>query len=481
MTTRLTVFFRQLLWLLLCQLPVTALFAQQYKGSWYGTLDARFQQLVLAFHVQETAPGVFTATMDSPNQKAFGLKMDTAFVANDSLYIKFAAANITYAAALVNDTALHGYFRQGMRIPLNMTHKPIAVAPPKRPQTPKPPFDYNVLDTTYFNADKSIRFGATLTYPKAHRRYPVILLITGSGQQDRDENLFDHKPFAIIADYLAKKGYAVLRVDDRGAGKSTGQFKDATSADFAKDVLAGVAFLKTLPMVDPKQIGLMGHSEGGCIAAMVASQSRDVAFVISLAGVGVNGKELMVQQGIDAGLAGGYLQPQDVEMTRKGLQIIQDIITTVPNAEEGLAKVRAAMSAYEEEFPDSVRKRYYAIADSLQRDQQLESVVKRHYEPWLHFLVSADFRDYWKKVRVPVLALNGSKDLQVADGPNLKAIRQAVESNGNKRVTTVSLPGLNHLFQHCKTCLVNEYADLEESLAPELLEQIGTWLANNVK
>ncbi|SHM47663.1 hypothetical protein SAMN05444266_108211 [Chitinophaga jiangningensis] len=482
MTTRFSGFFRQTLVLLLCQLSVMAAFAQQYTGSWYGTLATPFQKMVLVYHITADASGNLSATMDSPDQKAFGIKMDTAYVANDSLHINFKRAGITYAAALVNDTALHGRFFQGAALPLNMTHDKLeAAAPRARPQTPKPPYSYNVVDTTYYNADKSIRFGATLTYPKENKRYPVLLMITGSGQQDRDEELFDHRPFAIIADYLTKQGYAVLRVDDRGAGKSTGQFKDATSADFAKDVQAGIAFLKTLPVVDPKKIILAGHSEGGCIAAMIAAESKEVAYVISLAGVGVSGRDLIVQQGVDMRRAAGNTSASDLILIETALRSMANTVVAEPDPAKGLAKITADSKAFEKTIPDTTLTRLYQNTDSATRAKNLEASVNRFYDPWFRFLITRNFPDYWKKITVPILAINGDKDVQVAAEPNLTAIRKAAESNGNKRVTTVSLPGLNHLFQHCKTCTTQEYAQLEESLAPELLEQLRVWLAANVK
>lgn len=468
--------------LLLCQFSMMTVFAQQYTGSWYGTLATPFQKMVLVYHVTADAAGNLSATMDSPDQKAFCIKMDTAYVANDSLHIIFKRARITYAAVLVNDTALHGSFYQGAALQLNMTHDKLDAAPAvRRPQTPRPPFSYNVVDTTYFNADKSIQFGATLTYPKENKRYPVMLMITGSGQQDRDESLFDHKPFAIIADYLAKQGYAVLRVDDRGAGKTTGQFKDATSADFAKDVQAGIAFLKTLPVVDPNKIGLMGHSEGGCIAAMIAAESKDVAFVISLAGVGVSGKELVVQQGIDMRRATGKTTAGDLKIIEKSLDMVVNTVIAEPDPVKGLAKITADSKAFEKNIPDTTLARLYENTDAAGRDKNLQATVNRFYDPWFRFLITRNFPDYWKKVTVPVLAINGEKDIQVAAESNLAAIRTATKSNGNKKVTTVNLPGLNHLFQHCKTCTLQEYVSLEESLAPELLEQLRVWLAANVK
>lgn len=460
----------------------TNIHAQRFTGDWYGKLDAGLQKLIIVFHITQNADGSYATVMDSPDQKASGLKADTTIVYGDSIKITSAKNHIVYNAQLTGDTLLLGTFTQGADFKLNLDHTKLEVKEKKRPQTPKPPFNYNVTDTVYFNADKSIQYGATITYPRSDKKFfPLLILITGSGQQDRDETLFGHKPFAVIADYLTKLGYAVMRVDDRGVGKTTGEVALATSADFAKDVLAGISFAKTLPYIHKKEIGLLGHSEGGLIAAMVAAQSKDVAFIVSLAGVGVKGAALFARQEVDLMTADGHISRNDardfVDFSQKAIAIFD----TQKDSATALKKAEAAFYEWKKTMPDSSVKALGLSMDSTADARLIESMYRRMQIPWTQFFIKSDASQYWRKVSVPVLAINGSKDLQVAAQENLQAIRKAVTSNGNKNVTTLELPGLNHLFQTCNTCTLDEYDQLEETCSPLALKTIGDWLLQHVK
>jgi len=273
-----------------------------YTGTWEGKIKAGVE-LRIVFHIKDKGNGTIVSTLDSPDQGAFGITCDTTYTNETGIHIEIRKINGGYAGKLINDSSINGSFTQGMSIPLPLkkVDKP---SERKRPQTPQPPFPYDSYDVEYDNGDRSVHFGATLTVPKPdpNIRYikapewPVALLITGSGQEDRDETIMGHKPFAVIADYLSRNGYAVLRVDDRGVGKTTGDVANATSADFAKDVEAGIDFLKTRKDIDKNKIGLIGHSEGGMIAPMVASHRSDIAFIILLAGPGIKIRDLMAEQ-----------------------------------------------------------------------------------------------------------------------------------------------------------------------------------------
>ena len=253
--------------------------AQPITGNWEGVLNVQGTELPIIFHIKKDSANLFSATFDSPNQKAFNLPCSGVEQKQDSLVIYIKMINGKYEGLMSSDKkTVTGKWFQGtisLQLDLKKTSDVVVTKEIKRPQTPKPPFIYNSEEVTYSNADKSVQFGGTLTYPKEKvvKKYPVVLLITGSGQQDRDETIFDHKSFAVIADYLTKNGIAVLRVDDRGKGKTTGNFGTSTSENFAADAEAGINYLKTLRNVDPNNIGIIGHSEGGMIAPMVAAKT----------------------------------------------------------------------------------------------------------------------------------------------------------------------------------------------------------------
>jgi dienelactone hydrolase len=349
---------------------------------------------------------------------------------------------------------------------------------PDRPQTPKPPYTYNADSVEYDNADKTVHFGATFTYPKTGGPFITLLMITGSGLQDRDETIFNHKPFAVIADYLTKKGYAVLRVDDRQKGKSTGEVKAATSADFANDVLASFNYLLTRKEVNKNKIGLIGHSEGGFIAPLVYTKNSKVAFIISLAGTGVSGAQILLKQQTDPvkGLVSDASFNAYYLLTKNTLQVIHDN-ASLPDSLI-LNKIKTLYTDWKNPLPDSVLAPLHADAAT---PEMYATQIKSELIPWLKYFISTDPSQFWDKVKCPVLALNGEKDIQVDASENIPAIAAALQKAGNKNVTTKIFPGLNHLFQHCTKCTVPEYNELTETFAQEALDEIGNWLDATIK
>ncbi len=344
------------------------------------------------------------------------------------------------------------------------------------PQTPKPPFPYDVEDVTYTNAKDGNTIAGTLNTPRGDKPYPVVIMITGSGAQDRDETIFGHKPFAVIADHLARNGIATLRTDDRGVGGSTGNIARSTSFDFAGDVLAGVEFLKSKPDINMSCIGLIGHSEGGLIAPMVAAESDDIAFIILLAGPGLPGidilgaqlelilltagvkKEIVAQQLIaQQELHRGVIDGADDE-TLKGsaLKLIRLQIGLPVESDKPLSKYETQTTA---------------------------RVLAQVKSPWMKAFIEYDPRPTLHKVKCPVLALNGELDLQVPYEANLDAIKTALIKADNADITTQSLPKLNHLFQTAKTGMIGEYATIEETFAPHVLDILSNWIQqrSNIK
>ncbi|HEX6622130.1 MAG TPA: alpha/beta fold hydrolase, partial [Pyrinomonadaceae bacterium] len=347
-----------------------------------------------------------------------------------------------------------------------------APAGPARPQTPKGPFPYDAEEVSYENRAAGVRLAGTLTLPRAKGPHPAVLLISGSGQQDRDETILGHKPFHVLADYLTRRGVAVLRFDDRGVGGSAAgpDLNKATSEDFAGDVAAGVEFLKARKEIDPKRIGLVGHSEGGMIAPMVASRSADVAFIVLMAGPGIPAEEGFPAQVSAIARANGVGE----EAVAWRLRLLREVFAVMKEERDDAAALR------------KVRERRAKLLSGLSADErkrlgladdEMEGVVRVMLTPWFRFFNAYDPRATLKKVRVPVLALTGERDLQVAPaGAHLKAIAEALKAGGNKDYTIMELPKLNHLFQAGETGSPAEYGRIEETISPAALELIGDWI-----
>jgi len=309
----------------------------------------------------------------------------------------------------------------------------------------------------------------TLTTPGGPGPFPAVLLITGSGAQDRDESILGHRPFWVLADHLSRHGIAVLRVDDRGMGGSTGDGQTATSADFARDVLQGIAFLKGKTGIDPKRIGLLGHSEGAVIAPLAASQSSDVAFLVLLAGTGVPGEEIVLRQLELISRANGESEEKIAVAVSRQKRIFDALRTMKPAEAE--AEIRKIVTlSLQDMRPEEIRAMGGATLVTENGVQQVTS-------PWFRFFATFDPRTALRKLKKPpVLALNGEKDLQVAYQQNLPEIEKALREAGNRDVTTKSLPGLNHLFQPAATGSPAEYAQIEMTIAPSVLDLISDWI-----
>jgi pimeloyl-ACP methyl ester carboxylesterase len=367
-------------------------------------------------------------------------------------------------------TAFEGEFTQlGTKLPLRLA-KTDKVSEPARPQTPKPPFPYRSEDVTYEYKAGRVRLAGTLTLPRGSGPFAAVILITGSGAQDRDETILGHKPFLVLADYLTRRGIAVLRVDDRGVGGSTGKISSSTSEDFAGDALAGVAFLKGRKEIDPRKIGLMGHSEGGLIAPMAAARSNDVAFIVLLAGTGLPGSEILVAQG-ELILKANGASESELKLQRQIQKRLIEIISSEPDEKVAGAKIAAALKEILAALPAAEKE---ALGEG--GGQLSETNINRFNNAWFRYFLAYDPRPTLKKVRCPVLAMSGEKDLQAPSRRNLAEIAGALEAGGNRNVKTVALPGLNHLFQPCKTGSPSEYAAIETTMAPEALKTVGDWI-----
>jgi pimeloyl-ACP methyl ester carboxylesterase len=451
-------------------------------GTWEGTLNAGVP-IQLVFNFTTTGANKFSGTMDSPSQHAKDIALTSVVLEGDTLTVELKPAHAVYKAVRTGDSAFSGTWQQGpASLPLVIKHVEHATvaAEPKRPQTPMPPFMYNSEDVEYDNADKSIRFGATYTYPKTGGPFATIILITGSGAQDRDETILGHKPFAVLADYLTKRGYAVLRIDDRGMGKTTGSMINATSADFAKDVEAAIAYVKARPETDKNKIGLTGHSEGGVIAPMVASVNKDIDFII-LSGAPLAGGAIIntEQNGLALQKAGFSKATVDAfkQLHLKELGLFGEAQNTVA-LNKGLKEV---FDQWRIQQPDSVLKSL-AVTDSTIIGRSINSLYDGLYNlHWMRFFIAHDFAADLAKVHCKVLAINGGLDTQVGATTNLAVINAVLKKNHVKLYTVIPLKGLNHLLQTAVTGDVSEYSKIEETIAPLALETIGNWLDTNVK
>ena len=396
-------------------LAATQSFGQQISGPWTGQLDLGAQKLTIVLHFDKDASGKDVCTMDSPDQSAKGIPATLNFISADSVNLAVPNIGMTYAGKL-NEGELKGSFSQmGMNLPLDM--KPGEVKH-NRPQHPVEPYPYQTKEIAFQNEAANAWFAGTLVYPEGYKegdKVPVLMMVTGSGAENRDEEVFDHKPFLVIADYLAKHGIASLRFDDRGVGKSTGSMEGATTKDFADDVLAGIEMLRGLKQFS--KVGVLGHSEGGSVAFMLGAKQK-VDFIISMAGVGAKGDTALTAQA-----------NRTYELMGVPMQV-------------NVAQYRAQVA-------------------------QLNS-------PWLNYFLDYDPIPDIQGTRCPVLAINGDKDVQVVSSLNLKGIEKALSKN--KKNLVKEYPGLNHLFQHCTTGLPTEYAGIEETISEEVLGDIATWI-----
>ncbi len=449
---------------------ISTIFAQEVTGDWHGQLDIQGKKLRISFHVSEK-DNTYTSTMDSPDQSAFGIPTDKTFYLNDSLTISLKSIGITYKGQLKSNK-IKGIFNQGgMQLPLILSRKKIKTEKQKaRPQDPKEPYGYKSEDVFFTNKKaNNITLAGTLTLPNNVKNPAVAILISGSGPQNRDEEIkiFNHRPFLVLSDFLTKNGIAVLRYDDRGVAKSEGTQKDATSADFATDVEAAYEYLLTRTDIDTKKIGLIGHSEGGFIAPMVAAKNKNIAFVVLLAGTGADGGEVLRAQTKKAMELSG-LDKEHIAYNDKISAQVYQLLNTEKDTNLAKEKITSYLTKIRKEAPKS-------IANSL-TDKNIKKQVNAITSPWLYYFIKTSPVQFLSKTTCPVLALNGSKDFQVVPKLNLTGIANALKKAKNNDVTIKEIEGLNHLFQTCNTGASNEYAKIEETFSPKALQIIANWI-----
>ena len=427
-------------------------------GLWLGTLDAGATKLRLVLKIANGPDGL-TASLQSPDQSQQWLPANSATRSGDSLNFTIESLGVVYDGKIdAGLNSIDGTFTQGGRpLPLALKRvKDQAELETRHPQNPVKPYPYREEEVTYANKAAGNVLAGTLTIPPGKGPFPAVLLISGSGPNDRDETVFGHKPFLVLSDYLTRKGIVVLRADKRGIGKSTGDLAHATTADFATDAEAGVQYLKTRAEADPRRIGLIGHSEGGTVAPMVAAGDPGVRFIVLMAGPGVPGDQIIVEQG----------------------RLIEEAAgATKEKAAQDADKQRELFALVEKEKDDAVlgKELREKLAGRVP-DAQIDVAIQQLTSPWMRYTLTYDPATALRKVTCPVLALNGEKDLQVSAAQNLPAIKKALEEGGNKQIEIDELPGLNHLFQTAKTGSPTEYAQIEETISPVALDKVASWI-----
>lgn len=433
---------------------LTCINAMALSGSWRGNLELGQTKIPLVFNFSESEEGKTSCTLASPSQGVKGIPADVTFCSVDSVAVECKSIGATFNGSIASDSISGKFTQRGMTFPLLL--KPDAPLEDRRPQTPRPPFPYTVIDTVFTSTDGT-QLGGTLTLPAdiKGKKVPAIVMVTGSGPQNRDEEILDHKPFAVVADYLARNGVASLRYDDRGTGDSKGDFLKATTYTFKDDAKSGMELLKKMKGIG--KVGVLGHSEGGTIAFMLAAE-KVPDFIISLAGLAESGKEGLLKQNKQllekSGITG--------ETKENCMTLISSLFDTqIDQNKSGVCRpidIDSLANATGKVVPPSV-------ITSLKSTQKIRT-------PWFDTLITINPQTFLSKIKCPVLAINGDNDTQVEAGTNIGIIKKGIP-----KAETHIMPGLNHLMQHCETGDMTEYDSIRETISPEVLEIILAFIS----
>ena len=445
--------------------------AQSVTGRWVGKLQVTGGQLTLVLRIQEGEGGKLSAFLDSPDQGAYDIPCDSVVYSAPHLKVIMGAIGGQYEATL-EDNSLRGQFIQGgASSPLVLTPSAEEDRSTLHPQEPKKPYPYLAEEVRFVNPTDGDTLAGTLTMPTTPGPHRAVVMITGSGPQSRDEPVMNHRPFLVWADALTRLGIAVLRYDDRGVGASTGNFNQARTADLARDVEAAVDYLRSRKEIDNQRIGLIGHSEGGMIAPMVAvSRPKDVSFIVLLAAPGLRGDSILVMQ--NEIISRRSHTPDSIREATAQLNRSLFALLVPPTTDE---------EALRQSLAEVLRGAFFdgPLAPPMPHEQ-VELAINQEMEmltaPWMRDFLRYDPAPMLSRVQCPVLAVQGSEDVQVPAAANLPIVEKALTLHGNKEVTVKEFPGLNHMLQHCQTCLPDEYGEIRETVSPEVLQFVGEWI-----
>jgi hypothetical protein len=453
-------------------ITIVSVFSQDISGDWSGKTKRGDKLITFVFNVKQEN-STYSTTMNVPTFRISGIKPSATTFTNGKLIIDGSNVGMAYVGIFNNEAQqFEGTYKEGgVELVLNLKKGDVKTEDSKRYQEPRKPYPYYEEDVVFKNIEAKIALAGTLTLPNENDKFPVVILISGSGPQDRDESFMGHKPFLVLSDYLTKQGIGVLRFDDRGHGKSTGNFGNATTEDFSKDILSAIAYLKTRSDVDIKHIGLIGHSEGGIIAPLAANNSKDIAFMVLLASTGISGTELSVMQ----------------SKTLRQFPV-EDEVAFEKNTRKAIAIVTSNKS--ESEIKNELTKHYNdflrPILTSLNVPEKnintfIDNQLKTSLKPWSRYFLQYNPADEIEKLKIPVLSLNGSKDSQVNAKINQEGIRKALIKGGNKDYKILELENLNHFFQECETGKMDEYRKIEQTFSPTALKEISNWIFKRIK
>ena len=435
-------------------------FAQDVSGNWIGEINIQGNKLGISFNLIKVGNG-YKSMMDIPKQGLSKAEAENTIFKDSMLTISFPNFKIEYKGELNNKNQIVGHLIQGSYpVPLNLIKGEIKL---NRPQEPKAPFNYRSEWVTFKNTSENINLSGTLTLPKNKSKFPVVIIISGSGPQNRNGEMFGHQPYYVIADHLTKNGIGVLRFDERGVGKSGGDFETAGIDEFSSDINSAIEYLKSRKDIKYSKLGLIGHSIGGIVAPKVATENKEVDFMVLLAAPGVNGDQLMLSQKAAFERIMGINETQIAQ----GQDVMKGVYDLIVESNQSITVLKDLVHAY--------FKRKYGQAIS---DNQVKSLTNQITSYEIVSLLKSKPEQYLSKVDCPVLAINGSKDFQVPASENLKAIKYSIEKNGNKNLRTVELENLNHLFQECTTGALNEYSEIEQTFSPVALQLITEWITD---
>lgn len=450
----------------------------KFSGAWQGKLKvADKSEITLVFYLKEKN-GKLSGKMDSPDQGQTGLSVSDIRTKGDSIFMKMNVIGMSFAGELTGNQIKGRYYQSSLYFPLELekTNRPSQLL---RPQTPVPPFDYKVTNVSYYNADRSVKFGGTLTMPNGAGPFPAILLVSGGGLQNRDNEVEGHKSFAVLADYLTRQGYAVLRVDDRGVDETEGSLVNVTTKELALDAETSLNYLMNRPEINKARTGILGRGEGGLIAAMIASARKDVHFIVSLAGPGVPVARMMGEQTASMFKNNGA----DKAFIDTYWDLYNGIIkamNTSKDSSEARTKISKAISDWKNTVsPETIMNMGLV---SPQADEGFVAAYMNIFNnKWLKTYYTMNPQPYIEKLSCKVLALNGEKDIEVVPSVNLDGFRKSLQKSPSKNYEVKELKGLNHYFQECHQCTTGEYAMLNETISPAAMKEISDWLNRNVK
>ncbi len=459
--------------LLLLILATASALSQNLTGVWHGNAKTPDDKDILFVFLFEKNGDAYTTTMAIPTFNVDGIKPKSTSLKEGILIINASELGMKYEGTWNETTNLiEGTYNEGnVKLLLNLKKGNPKMPKINRPQEPLKPYPYYEEDVTFNNTEAGILLSGTFTRPSQKGTYPVVILISGSGRHDRNASAMTHKPFLVLSDYLTRNNIAVLRYDDRGFGESTGDFSKATTADFAQDVLSAVRYLKSRKDIDAKHIGLIGHSEGGIIAPLAANQTKDISFIVSLAGTGIPGSEVSVMQSKSLR---PFPVPDEVAFEKNVRKSIK-----IASSNKEISQKREELTAHNNTYLAPILKSLGAP------DESISTFIKKETEgalkPWNTYFFNYNPAEEFEKLSIPVLSLNGSKDTQVNATVNQNAIRNALIKGNNKNYKIVELENLNHLFQECTTGKINEYKDIEQTLSPIALKEISNWILEIVQ